>query len=201
MSPHSKSIAAVILAAGESSRFGRPKQLLQFQGKTLVRRTVDAASEANCSLVIVVTGKADAEVKRELRETNAITIQNKDWKAGIGTSIRAGTQYLIDNAPNVDSTILLACDQPFVDADVLSRLIALHSKSKKTIVASAYANTLGVPALFARSVFQELLQLNGDSGAKTIIFSNRERVAEFSFRKGSIDLDTIEDFESLAQKS
>jgi molybdenum cofactor cytidylyltransferase len=80
-------------------------------------------------------------------------------------------------------------------------LIALHSRSEKPIVASAYANTLGVPALFARSMFQELLQLTGDSGAKTIIFSNRERVTEFAFPKGRIDLDTIEDFESLAKRT
>jgi molybdenum cofactor cytidylyltransferase len=201
MSPHSKAIAAVILAAGESSRFRGPKQLLQFEAKTLIRRIVDAAREANCSPVIVVTGNADAEVQRELRETNAITIQNKDWKAGIGTSIRTGIQRLIDKASDVDSAVLLVCDQPFVDADVLSGLIALHSRSEKPIVASAYASTLGVPALFARSMFQELLQLSGDSGAKTIIFSNRERVAEFAFPKGRIDLDTIEDFESLAKRT
>ena len=86
MSPRSKSIAAVILGAGESSRFGQPKQLLQFQGKPSIRRVVDAASEANCSLVIVVTGNAHDEVKDAIRECDAIVTENKEWKAGIGIS-------------------------------------------------------------------------------------------------------------------
>jgi molybdenum cofactor cytidylyltransferase len=200
MSPQFQSVGAIILAAGESSRFGQPKQLIQFQGKSLVRRVVDAASEANCSPVIVVTGNGATEVKHELRETNASTVENKRWKAGIGTSIRAGVRYLIDNAPNAEATLLLTCDQPFVDADVLSGLSALHSKTGKPIVASAYADTLGVPVLFDRSMFQELLRLDGDSGAKTIILSNPARVAEFSFPKGNIDVDTVQDFESIARK-
>jgi molybdenum cofactor cytidylyltransferase len=196
MSPHSKSIAAVILAAGESSRFGQPKQLFQFQGKPLVRRVVNAAGEAQCSPLIVVTGNAHDEVKNELRECNAIVIENDDWKAGIGTSIHAGVQYVIDNAPDVDAALLLVCDQPFVDVDVLIGLIALHCKSGKPIVASGYADTLGVPALFHRLIFPELTRLSGDTGAKPIILSNRERVAEFPFPKGKIDIDKLEDLQS-----
>jgi molybdenum cofactor cytidylyltransferase len=201
MLPHSKSIAAVLLAAGESSRFGQPKQLLQFQGKPLVRRVVNAAGEAKCSTVIVVTGKAHDAVKRELRECNAIVIENEDWKAGIGTSIHAGVRYVIDTAPDVDAALLLVCDQPFVDVDVLNGLIALHSESGKPIVASRYADTLGVPALFHRSIFPELTRLSGDTGAKPIILSNRARVAEFPFPRGKMDLDKVEDLQSITQKS
>jgi len=190
--------AAVILAAGESSRFGQPKQLFQFQGKPLVRRVVDAASEAGCSQVIVVTGNAHDEVKHELRECNAIVIENEDWKAGIGTSIHAGVQYVIENTPDVDAMLLLVCDQPFVDCNVLSDLVAMHRETGKPVVASAYADTLGVPALFSCSIFPELLRLSGNSGAKAIILSNRARVAEFSFPRGNIDVDTIGDLESIA---
>jgi molybdenum cofactor cytidylyltransferase len=200
MPPQFQSVGAIILAAGESSRLGQPKQLLRFKGKALVHRVVDAANEANCSPIIVVTGNAQSGVKHALRPTNAVIVENKRWKARIGTSIRAGIRYLTDNAPNAEATLLLTCDQPFVDGDVLSGLSALHSKTGKPIVASAYADTLGVPALFDRSTFQELLQLDGDFGAKTIILSNRARVAEFSFPKGNIDVDTVQDFESIARK-
>jgi molybdenum cofactor cytidylyltransferase len=200
MSLQSKRVGAIILAAGESSRFGRPKQLVKLEGKPLVRRVADAALAANCSPVIVVTGNAAGEVKRVLRATNAIIVENKEWKKGIGTSIRAGIEYLTKNAPNVDAAVLLTCDQPFVDADVLNRLITLHFKTKKPIVASAYADTLGIPALFERSIFPELLLLRGSSGAKPVILSNRERVAEFPFPKGNVDVDTIEDFESIIQR-
>ena len=192
-----KSIAAVILAAGESSRLGQPKQLLEFRGKTLVRRVVDAAIEANCSPVIVVAGDAHAEVKNALAATNAILVQNSRWRQGVGTSIRAGIQRLIENAPEVDAAVLLVCDQPFVDCDLVRGLIALHSETGKPIVASAYADTLGVPALFDHSIFQELLRLDGHSGAKTIILSNRARVAEFSFPKGDVDVDTLDDVKRL----
>jgi molybdenum cofactor cytidylyltransferase len=193
MSSHSKSIASVILAAGESSRLGQPKQLLEFRGKTLVRRAVEAAIEANCSPVIVVTGDAHAEVKNALATTNTILAQNSQWTQGVGISIRVGIQHLIDNAPGVDAAVLLVCDQPFVDCDLVRGLIAMHSETGKPIVASAYADTLGVPALFDRSIFQELLRLDGHLGAKTIILSNRARVAELSFPKGDVDVDTLDD--------
>jgi molybdenum cofactor cytidylyltransferase len=192
--------AAVILAAGESSRFGQPKQVIQFEGKSLVRRVVQAASDVNCSPVIVITGNAGAEVRHALRETNAVVVENKDWKTGIGTSICAGIRYVIDKAPNVDAALLLLCDQPFVDVDVLSGLIALHSKTGKPIVASGYADTLGVPALFHRSIFPELLRLSGDTGAKPIILCNPERVAELPFPKGEIDIDEVEDLQSVTRK-
>jgi molybdenum cofactor cytidylyltransferase len=192
-------IAAVVLAAGESSRIGQSKQLLEFRGKTLVRRALDAAIEASCSPLIVVTGDAHAEVKNALAATNAILVQNRQRRQGVGTSISAGIRYVIDNAPDVDAALLLVCDQPFVDRDVLSALIALHSKTGKPIVASRYADTLGVPALFHHSIFPELLRLSGDSGAKAIILSNRARVAEFSFPRGNIDIDTIGDLESIAR--
>jgi molybdenum cofactor cytidylyltransferase len=191
----SKGIAAVIVAAGESSRLGQPKQLLNVRGKTLVRGAVDAAIEANCSPVIVVTGDAHAEIKNALTATNAILVQNSQWKQGVGTSIRAGIQHLLGNAPGVDAAVLLVCDQPFVDRDLVIGLIGLHSDTGKPIVASAYADTLGVPALFDASIFRELLRLDGDSGAKTIILSNRARVAEFSFPKGDVDIDTPQDLE------
>jgi molybdenum cofactor cytidylyltransferase len=191
--------AAVVLAAGESSRIGQPKQLLGFRGKTLVHRAVDAAIEASCSPVIVVTGYAHAEVKDALAATNAILVQNSHWREGVGTSIRIGIRYVIDNAANVDAALLLVCDQPFVDRDVLSELIALRSKTGKPIVASRYADTFGVPALFHHSIFPELLRLSDDTGAKPIILYNRERVDELPFPLGKIDIDKLEDLQFITQ--
>src|SRR6266480_4704199 len=144
MSPQSQ-IAAVILAAGESSRFGQPKQLIQFRGKTLVRRMVDAASEAGCRPILVVVGnskqvphvhaprspKGEARllvdaIIDELKKTGATIVANPNWKCGIGTSIRTGIQHLIDTAPAVEATVLLTCDQPFVDRAVIAGLITLR---------------------------------------------------------------------------
>jgi molybdenum cofactor cytidylyltransferase len=219
MSPQFQ-IAAVILAAGESSRLGQPKQLIQFRGKTLVRRMVDAASEAGCRTVLVVlgdskrtasglpTGKAREHeiylveaIRSELEKTGATIVANPNWKRGIGTSIRAGVQHLIEIAPGVEATVLLACDQPFVDRAVIDGLITLHHETRKPIVAASYAGTLGVPALFDRSRLPDLIGLDDSAGAKSIILSNRDQVAEFPFPEGEIDIDTAEDRERLCVTS
>src|SRR5437773_10341371 len=221
MSPQSH-IAAVILAAGESSRLGKPKQLIQFRGKTLVRRVVDAASEAGCQPILVVVGNtkqapqlhsprsprggtrqheievADA-ISSELKNTGATIIANPNWKCGIGTSIRAGVQHLIEIASGVEATVLLACDQPFVDRAVIERLIALRHETRQPIVAASYAGTLGVPVLFDRSFLPELLRLDDSAGAKSIILSNRDQVAEFPFPAGKIDIDTAEDWQRFCR--
>jgi len=190
-------IGAVILAAGESSRFGRPKQLVQFRGKSLVRRVVDAAKDANCSVIVVVLGSKREQIERELKETDAIVAENQNWQRGIGSSIRLGVESAVNQAPDIEAIVLLTCDQPFVKTDTIERLIVMREKTKKAIVASSYSETLGVPALFDRSCFQELLSLPDDSGAKSIILSNRERVAELLFPEGKIDIDTAADYKKL----
>jgi molybdenum cofactor cytidylyltransferase len=153
MSPHSKRIGAVILAAGGSSRFGQPKQLIPFRGKSLIRRTVDAASQAGCSPVVVVIGSDDEKLRRELDHAGVVTVQNAQWQRGIGSSLRCGIQGLTHTSPDVEASVLLVCDQPAVDVRVIERLIGLRETTGKSIVAASYADTLGVPALFNRSVF------------------------------------------------
>ena len=194
-------IGAVILAAGESSRFGRPKQLVQFRGTSLVRRVVDAAKDANCSAIVVVLGSKREQIERELKETDAIVAENKDWRRGIGSSIRVGLESAVNQAPDIEAIVLLACDQPFLKTDTIECLIAMRGKTKKAIVASSYSETLGVPALFDRSCFQELLTLDDETGAKAIILSNRERVAELLFPEGNIDIDTAADYKKLTAQS
>jgi molybdenum cofactor cytidylyltransferase len=187
----------VILAAGKSSRLGHPKQLLQFRGQTLVRRIVDAAEEAGCSPIVIVIGSDKNKVAQELERTGAVIVENVNWNKGMGTSIRSGVQRLIDIAPNVEAIVLLVCDQPFVDSHTIEQVIALGEKTKKAIVASSYAGTLGVPALFDRSSAKELLALDDGSGAKPVIFSNRGQVAKFTFPEGQIDIDMAADYERL----
>ena len=115
---------AVILAAGGSSRLGQPKQLLRFRGKSLVHHIVAAARQAGCSPVIVVIGSDSEKVTGELRSTSAVIVENENWQRGIGSSIRAGVQGLIDYAPEIDAVVLLVCDQPEVNADTIRNLVS-----------------------------------------------------------------------------
>ena len=189
-----QTIGAVILAAGSSSRIGQPKQLLSLRGKTLLRASVDTANEAGCSPVVVVVGSDSEKIHLELADENAIEVRNTNWQRGIGSSIRSGVQALIGHAPDVEGILLLVCDQPAVNAHFIKRLIAVRDATKKDIVASSYADTVGVPALFDRSLFKELLSLGDEAGAKSIILQKPERVAQSPFPDGAIDVDTWEDW-------
>lgn len=190
-------VGAVILAAGGSSRFGEPKQLLRFQGESLVRRAVRAANEAGCVRVAVVTGDISDRIRTELRETSAAIVANPEWRKGIGTSIRCGVEDLRSSEPGLSAVVILACDQPFVDANAIAALVAQSETTGKAIVASHYANTLGVPALFDASCFYALVSLPDESGAKSLIEFRCADVAQINFEPGAIDIDTPADYDRL----
>ena len=188
-------VAAIILAAGGSSRFGKPKQLAIFQGQSLVRRAVSAALAAHCVPVVVVAGAKVETIAAELSATSAIVIENKIWREGPGSSVRAGMAEI--RRTEVEAVVLLACDQPFVSTSKIEALIALAGTSSKPIVASAYADTFGIPALFTARYFAELSNLAVDRGAKELIISERKNVALLDFPEGAIDIDTPADYENL----
>ena len=192
-----RSVDAIILAAGGSGRFGQPKQLLPFQGESLVRRVVRSAIDAGSVSVIVVAGAARDRIETELCGTPAVIVENPGWQRGLGTSIRCGLLHVRSLQPESDAVVLLVCDQPFVDASVIQSLIAEWENSRKPIVACCYAGTLGVPVLFDRSCFEELLSLPDETGAKALLHSRFADVAQMEFEKGSIDIDTPADFQSL----
>ena len=192
-------VAAVVLAAGGSTRFGKPKQLALFQGETFIRRIVAAAIQAGCAPVVVVTGKDSAQIISELTRLKVTIAMNPDCQSGLGSSIVVGTRHAINLAPDLDAVVLLACDQPFVNAAALTQVIQLRLTSGKSIVASAYATTFGIPALFDRSCFPDLLRLKEDGGAKKIILARPHDVVSFDFPAGAIDIDTAADYKKLYQ--
>jgi molybdenum cofactor cytidylyltransferase len=193
------SVAAVVLAAGGSTRFGKPKQFALFEGETFIKRIVAAAIEAGCEPVVVVTGEDSAQITSELTRSKITIAMNPDWQRGLGSSIVVGIRHAIDLTPDLEAAVLLTCDQPFVTAAVLAQLIQLRLTSGKPIIASAYAETIGIPALFDRSCFPDLLRLKGDSGAKGIILTRPHDVASFDFPAGHIDIDTAADYAKLDQ--
>jgi len=186
-------IGALILAAGGSSRLGEPKQFLEFCGETLIHAAARAAVEAGCDPVCLVTGETHDRVQSAVIDLSATVIHHPAWQRGIGSSLRFGLQHLADL--DLSALLLLVCDQPQLDQQILRALIHRRADTNSPIVASRYARTLGVPALFARVCFSELAQLPDESGAKKVIEADPRRVAHIEFPGGAIDLDSPADVE------
>jgi molybdenum cofactor cytidylyltransferase len=192
-------VGAVILAAGSSSRMGRPKQVLSFQGESLLRRAARAALGAGCRPVVVVTG-AHAELsRRELKGLDVREAFNSHWETGMASSIRAGVENLIDADPDAAAAVLLLCDQPLVTADVISGLVEAHRATGRPVIASAYGGSFGVPALFERTLFDELTRLEGPAGAKEVIRRHASEASFLPFQGGEVDVDTPDDLSRLTE--
>lgn len=193
----SMKVGAVILAAGSSSRMGSPKQTLQFEGNSLLRRAALAALSAGCGPVVVVTGAHAELCRRELDGLDVREAFNASWESGMASSVRAGIEGLISMDAGVAAAVLLLCDQPHVTSHVISSLIAAHHASGSPVIASRYGGSFGVPALFSRTLFTELTQLEGMSGAKEVIKRHASEAHFLPFAEGSVDVDTPADFSRL----
>jgi molybdenum cofactor cytidylyltransferase len=190
-------IAAIVLAAGESSRLGRPKQLLQFRKSTLIRRIAETAVQSNVSTIVVVLGAHAEVIEAELDGLPVQTIINQGWKEGMSTSIQAGINKILEIEPPIGGVILLVSDQPFISSDLLNKLIEERKRSGKSIVACSYDHTIGTPVFFSKEYFSELLRLKGQEGAKKLLQSRSDEVQLVSFPRGNIDIDTLQDYQDL----
>lgn len=191
-------IGGILLAAGGSSRFGSPKQLVEFDGKTLIRRAAKTLVDSKCYPIVVVLG---AEIERSTAELVDLDLNaciNKTWQAGMSTSIVAGLKFLLDREPNLDAVVITLCDQPFVRSDDLDKLIEAFRITRSPIVASLYDQTTGVPALFSKLIFDDLLALKGDKGAKGLI-NNSGQVTTVALSAAVLDIDEQTDIEMLWQ--
>jgi molybdenum cofactor cytidylyltransferase len=189
-------IGVILLAGGASKRLGRPKQLLTVGNETLLQRGIRTAHASNASPVIAVLG-ANADEMKDKMLADTIVVVNENWSEGMASSIRCGINALLQTDPSVEGAVLMMCDQPYVDSRVLNNLIAAYQICGKPIIASSYNNTFGPPALFQKTLFPELLQLHGDTGARSVIKQHADEVEVISFPKGEIDIDTEADYENL----
>lgn len=189
----------IILAAGSSSRLGKPKQNLVFQGNTLLLRTIKAALAADCQQIVVVLGANGSVIEPTILNQPIQIIHNPAWEEGMSSSIRHGLTTLLNTHPHMQSVILMLCDQPFADTAIINQLIQA-SANNKHLVACNYNGTIGVPALFDKSHFEKLLAINGNEGAKKLLLKYKKEVHTVPFPLGMIDIDTIGDYERLEIK-
>ncbi len=190
-------IGAVLLAAGGSTRMGAPKQLIRLDGVSLLRRAAEAVVGSGASPVVVVLGARAEEMEEELAGLPVSVAVNEEWAAGMSTSLRVGIRTLVEMAPDVEAALITLCDQPFVTGAHLAALIAAF---RTPITASHYNRTLGVPAVFHRSLFGELELLEGDAGARRLIQRHDAETTAFDLPEAAIDLDTPIDLNSFSAK-
>ncbi len=176
---------------------GVAKQLLQVRSRTLLRHAVDAALGSSCRPVVVVLGANAEAIRPEVEGLPVRVVQNTRWSEGLSTSIRAGIEVLSSALDSPEAVVLALCDQPLVGSESLEALVTAYRSTLRPIVASQYGETLGVPALFARRLFPELLRLDGDQGAKQVIQRHLSSVWPVPCPQGAVDLDTPRDYEAV----
>ena len=189
-------LGAILLAAGGSSRLGRSKQLLKFEGESLIRRAARSLADSVYYPVVIVLG---AEYDRTLAEIDGIAVHhtlNENWQEGMSSSIRAGLERSLGIEPNLDGVLIALCDQPRISSEMFNRFAARFSKTNADIVAAAYDGIVGVPALFSREIFDELRSLRADKGARQII-RDSNRVVEVELPEAAMDIDTPADAETF----
>lgn len=188
--------AIILLAAGSSSRLGRPKQLIEFQEKKLIQKAIDEAQKSKSDSLVVVLGWNPELIKTGFDSSQTSIVINESWEQGMATSMQAGLRFLREKE-HPDQVILMLVDQPYVESKLLDRLILEKERTGKGIVACSYSDTLGVPAIFDQKYFEELLKLKGSDGAKKVILRNKADVFAIDFPLGAVDLDTEEDLRQL----
>jgi molybdenum cofactor cytidylyltransferase len=186
-----RNIAAIILAAGRSTRMGGPnKMLAELQGKKLVRIAAEQAIASKASEVIVVTGHQAELVEQALRGLKVKFARNPDFAGGLASSVKAGVAAVASNA---DGAVICLGDMPLIDAHLIDRLIEAFAPDRGNLIVVPVADgRRGNPVLWSRRFFNELMTLEGDIGARHLIAKHGEAVAEVAVAGDGafLDIDT-----------
>jgi len=183
-------IHMIILAAGASRRFGRPKQLARVAGVPMLQQVMSQAQAFAGPAVTVVLGANAADIVQGLSRSGASIVINRDWDEGIASSIRAGIKSLPSQCA---AALLLLADQPAVTSSDLQRLADSWRRDEQVIAAARYGDSCGVPAIFPRSYFPVLMALRGDRGAQALLRSPKSRCSAVPMPSAAFDIDTPED--------
>jgi molybdenum cofactor cytidylyltransferase len=186
-------VAAVVLAAGSSTRMGRNKLLLDLGGETLVRRAVRAAAGAGVDQVVVVLGHEESRVRAELDGLPCTPVVNPDHAQGAGTSVRTGVRHV---AAEADAIVVVLADMPLVTARMIATLVERYRESRAPLVASHYGDVQAPPTLYDRALFEELLSIPDEAGAKQVVRRHESETLVVAWPKSALrDIDVPTDYE------
>jgi CTP:molybdopterin cytidylyltransferase MocA len=186
----SPALHAAVLAAGPATRFGSPKQLVRLGGSLLVHEAAARAATVAGQSVTIVIGAHARDVAPALRQSAASVVVNRDWEEGLASSIRTAVRTA---PPRCDGLLLVLCDQPAITGDDLKRLYTAWRRHPVLIAAALYAGAPGLPALFPRWAFSDLMELRGDRDVRLILRRNVDQVVRVPMPNARMDLDTPED--------
>jgi len=188
-------VVAIVLAAGESRRFGQPKQLLPVGDKTMIQHVVDIALDSPLEQVIVVLGCRAAEIGESIAGRPVQVVVNREWKSGLSSSVRTG---LLAVKPEVSAALFVLADQPGVTTDVIARLVERYRETRAPIVVPTHRGRRGNPVLFARSLFAKLMEVKGDQGGRRLIAEYGNELEEIEMETKAIfaDIDTADDYQT-----
>lgn len=187
-------MAAIILAAGGSERMGRPKQLLSIDGQPMVRRVTEVVCASALDQVIVVVGAHAEKVQASLTGLPVEFVHNQAWQGGLSTSLRIGIRAL---RPDIGAVLVVLADQPALTSGLVRQLIERYRATRAPVVAPFYRGQRGNPVLFDRSLFPELLAVQGDRGARRVVMRYEEQMERVACDDPAVvqDVDTPKDYQ------
>lgn len=196
LSNKSINISLILLAAGESSRLGTPKQLLLYKGSNLMQHTLDLIHNLGMHTLVVV-GAFSEQILGQVNTYDAIVVENKDWSKGLSGSIHMGLEGVLRSNPDTEAVILVLCDQPLLTPNIFLNILEKYHDTSFPIIHCNYGEASGPPTLFHRSLFPYLMNLTGAQGAKKVVDLFPDQVALVDFFYGTRDIDTRDDYQQL----
>ena len=190
-------VGLILLAAGESRRMGTSKQLLPYKETSLIRHAATEAVTSYCNPVIVVLGANRDRIFTEISDLPVHIAYNTQWQQGMSTSIATGINALLEMKVNFDAVIVALADQPFITSQIYNRSIERYYQNEVKAVASSYSDTIGVPALFDRTLIPELIKMKQKGGAKQLLNKYSDRAFNLDLPEAAVDIDTPADYQKL----
>lgn len=200
MKKNRKRVVALLLAAGGSSRLGHTKQLIKLNDDiTLIKSMAQTVLQSQCDRLYVVIGAQSDVIGNELEGLDLTIVLNSEWQKGMGSSIYSGIKAIKSDSDSFDAVLILLVDQPAVNLTLINTFVKKF-KEGSTLIASFYADTIGVPALFSKAYFDRLEKLSNDRGAKDLLQKYATKVTQIPFPDGAFDIDTSMDLEHIKNR-
>jgi molybdenum cofactor cytidylyltransferase len=190
-------LGVVVLAAGAASRMGNAKMLLPFKGNPILIHLLEEIKAIHPATICLVTGKFANEIDAVIEESDLTMVENTAWESGMAGSIKIGLKTVLKSQPLLDAVLFIVSDQPFLDRQLLAKMLDAFQHTGKAIVAATYEGVSGTPVLFGKRFFEAIEKLEGDKGARAILQAHPEELVTIDFPLGALDIDTPEDYNRL----